>query len=510
MRDINHRFRASPLNRGKLVPAQSGPCLLFLLALSLVINLSAVAEGSAVEGLSADVPPIPGAGDNDPVLLLNSKNAALFHELLLAPIAAWLKDGKFASRVVRDLNFPWSYAPAHVLSSRSNASILDLGADGTIVQRGSGEIRPGLPFGTQTEIDRESDPRRKALKILWNSALASLPNADTLYAFDLNWFGTEGVKRRASASYFATQRALPGLFSSGLASAGTPPQTIRQELIQFSAPPAVFGAATLSWRYFGTTPDSVWVYSPVLEKSRAVFPANRGDPLLGSSLNPEDLLVLSLKNESIIARVVDDRTMLVSFPQLGMGDLLPDGVESAASKGALTARGAFHGREGQSAFLQFNGETRQFGDIPAWVPATAVMVPRRVWIIELSSNDPFSLSGRSVVVIDKESMLPVYKIVYDRGGSYLRTVIGGWSLVTSDQERIPVLAYLLSIDRKASAVSALSTSVFRIFTDQSNELCARFRRLLNISEHEKQGATGPTPAGSPAVDAAATPVVVPE
>jgi hypothetical protein len=61
-----------------------------------------------------------------------------------------------------------------------------------------------------------------------------------------------------------------------------------------------------------------------------------------------------------------------------------------------------------------------------------VMVLRDVWRIEVSSRDPFTNDIRQVMYVDKDSHLPVYKVVWDQAGRVIK-VVGGLLRAVNDE-----------------------------------------------------------------------------
>ena len=73
----------------------------------------------------------------------------------------------------------------------------------------------------------------------------------------------------------------------------------------------------------------------------------------------------------------------------------------------------------------WNYEKRRFGrPVVAWQPVSIYFVPRRVWVLRLDILDPFYPSGHQVLVVDKESMLPSYKLSYDQSGAFQKISMG--------------------------------------------------------------------------------------
>ncbi len=493
----------------------------FLLAI-ICFSARAFAQGEAA--LPSDLPPLPSPGDQSEQLYVTKNNVSLFHEVLIAPLAVGIKEGHLAIPVVSKLQFRWQLSAAWDAATLANIGEFGLDEQNNLISLQGRAPTAGLPFGDARLINQESDPVRKAYKILWNLSFAELPEHDILYGVNLYWVGTQSYLRKSTGLFY--RRMLPP--PTGETSEKP---IFRQDVLQLVSPPVVFGFAELSWRFFGLDPDKVWIYSPVIERSREIFEANRGDPILDGALTFDDLFVWSGKVQSMNAKVVADKTLLVPFPLTQTVSLAQEEIEQKPIQrvfpgpdehGAglieqqgethrekvLSVSGLFGGIESKMATMLWNFESKRFPTYAPWIPTEAKFVPRPVWIIELSPRNPFYLSGRQVLVVDQELMLPVYKVVYNRRGGYDRLVMGGWALaMTEDKKiRLPFSAFTIAVEqgfRPAVAVSHSYVNTFR--GEEGTKIGGEVRKLLDIASHgrgvdaEKQSADE---SGAPVQDGA--------
>ena len=496
--------------------------------------------------LPPGVPPIPGPKEKDNVLLLSAKNEAQFEDLLLAPLAAWLKDGKLAIRLVRNLEFRWGLTASWEDASKRNVLEYELSDDHSLVHKATGLPNEGTPFGDQDDISNEADPERKAYKILWNIAYLEGAARDVFYHMQMDWIGTQALLRSARGGVYrktwfgpvpvkavaaATTTPIATPAATASPSASLPPQqteanaaqvtapapvfsgvtdVLRQDGLRLFAPPVVSGFSQFSWRYRGPQQDRIWLFSPVLRDLREQLPANRGDVILGGNLSYDDLFVWSTKIQSVHARVVDQKVLFVPVPSLNFYRLeaqpfseqpkaelggfasrseLPPAKEGEAKPdSALTVRG-FHKRaDGTSAMVIWNHQSRQLPQLAPWVPTTVSFVPRRTWIIEITPIDPYAVNGKEILIVDQESQLPVYKLVYDRIGEYRKTVIGAWGLARTKDGKVafPFAAFVLALDQSAQSATGATTELVQTFLGKDTRPAVQLRTWLDPAKYAKK------------------------
>jgi hypothetical protein len=135
----------------------------------------------------------------------------------------------------------------------------------------------------------------------------------------------------------------------------------------------------------------------------------------------------------------------------------------------------------------WNHESRRYESNAAWVPTSVFFVPRKVWIVEVAPKDPYYLTGRQVLVIDQESFLPFYKVIYNRGGEYERMLMAGWALASSNNgtTKLPVPGFVLAVSNGSEPSMALGVKYARTFLGKKTPASAELYDLLNIEAHQK-------------------------
>ncbi len=465
---------------------------------------------------------LPGSKEQDAVFYLSKGNVESFKDVLVAPIAEWITDGRMVASVRRDLNFEWVLSPEWEAASNRAAEVYGLDAAGNLTLKTGPSAVSGFPFGRGSMVNKETDLERRGAMILWNASHAVRTTRDSLYGVELSWLSSQGLMRKASGFHFYVtdgEAAVSSAASSDLApvSPAASPVFFR-DVFKLLAPPVVGGFSIATWRYLDSQDDSVWVHSPVLGRTRRVLGPNRSDPILGSALMADDLFVFSGKPQQFSAKVLEEKVLLLPFASLRVGELklraltkaapiveTTDASSSISSSGLPPAAGAsssikqsatpgaadvgeqilsaselFSRRDGSMAFIMWNHETGRFPQAAAWLPTTVTFVPRRVWLVELEPKDPFYLSGKQILVVDQESMLPFYKLVYERNGSYKKTVFGAWALASDSTgaAKLPYLAGLVAVEHQSRVAAAVTTDSVRTFLGRETKRASELRQEL--------------------------------
>jgi hypothetical protein len=442
---------------------------------------------------SSPMPLLPDPENVDDRLFITRSNVSSFNDLLLAPVATWIREGLFVAQVVRKLPFRWQFNSAWREATIKNATIASLDENFNITTTEDNELAFGFPFGSSADINTERDSVAKAYKILWNVSYSEAMSRDVYYGSEIVWIGRQ-----------APLRSSRGLIVRNYEQAHDREEdlnnVLRRDLLKLFSPPVVFGFATLSWRHKDAKEDKVWIYSPVLERSREVLQSNRSDPIIEGALSFDDLFVWSSKVQSVFAKVVEEKFILVPFssmrvmllekeeisdlPQASLLEDSRDGIveNESVENTAWSVVDLFDSPSGRRRSMLWNYETKKFPGYAPWVPTEVIFAPRKVWILEISPKDPYYLAGKQVLVVDQETMLPIYKVVYNRRGGYEKTVFGAWALGSNPDGEVvfPFSAFVLAVEQGFKPAVSVSNNYVRTFlgTKETPE--------LYISAHERR------------------------
>lgn len=279
---------------------------------------------------------------------------------------------------------------------------------------GFGEMKTrGFVFGYDENLKSETDVAIHAKKVLWNGQSAWWSAHSISASFEMFWLNGAASDRSAperiiSGTY---RRAYP----AALVADDKTGQLFRESLTVMNPDP-LKGFEYLTYRFFGEEEDVFWVFSPANGRQRQLTGSNRGDELMKSTFALDDLMGWSGKIENIETSTLEPVTALVPLmePQEAVAD----------------DSGCFQVPDKKDA-LGINFETHRFPQASPWLLTGIVYAPRQLWKIELISRDPYYLNARQVLYIDRSTMLPAYRVVYDRAGRLWKVVISVFGFAKS-------------------------------------------------------------------------------
>jgi hypothetical protein len=375
-----------------------------LLVVPLLIAMSvAIAEPEVPPGAGPVPDPLKGAKSG---AVVSAKHSQLYRKLLPPEIAELLDVGELQFEAMLQPREPKRW----VAPKSDRTDIFDVTS--------SGELREIPAHGLRSsmfEVPRvvQGDPRSLAHKILWNAVGAIAQSK--LIAIRLKI----GIFRRADADAHWVDFLVERFYPLGLGQSVGREKPFFREKISALSPAAIEKLSWLTLRFFGLGEDFVWAASPMINRIRQMTGSNRSDAIFSGMFSPDDLFVWSGKNELVEPTSISSQLLLV--PIVAISD------PSAEQQGPCVTR-KFSG----SSEIQLNADSRRFVGAGGWVPINTVMVLRDVWRIEVSSRDPFTNDVRQVIYVDKDSGLPVYKVVWDQAGRVIK-VVGGILRAVNDE-----------------------------------------------------------------------------
>ena len=221
-----------------------------------------------------------------------------------------------------------------------------------------------------------------------------------------------------------------------------------RELLSFKTPQVLADFSFLTFRLAGNVEDALFEYSGAISKTRQLTGSNRGDPLLVFPFSLDDLMGWSGKIENLDAELSE--TVKAFAPFQGTEPVSISKAEGTECVGL---------QDGKSPLVQWNFDKHSVAGA-GWLPVSSTYAERNLFRIEASSRDPYSLSGRQVIYIDRDSMMPVYRIVYDRGGDLWKIVISGNAMFKASDSVEPFQAFEVVIDLKSDRAALLSLKSF--------------------------------------------------
>lgn len=269
---------------------------------------------------------------------------------------------------------------------------------------------------------------------------------NVIYDADFAWLTGENLLRKAKVIFYRKYSAFPPDQQQDI---------LYEEVFRFIEPAVVNSYSTQSFRFTKEDNDQISHYSPVVGAVRPIQTANRSDSIIDGEITLDDIFVFSANPRQFNFKLVDQKVLYVPFaseasqavekaaPLFSYKNNAMERFDLTSSSSYPTLVGKQSSVEQRSLTL-WNYEVKAFSSHAAWLPLTVVFEPRKVLIYELSSKDPFYLSGKQFLIVDALNGLPYYKLVYSHSGQFLKTVIGGWQKVSIPE------AYASAIDNKAS------------------------------------------------------------
>jgi hypothetical protein len=444
--------------------------------LSAALLLSAICAAAQPDEGAAAWPQaalgLPEAGKGDLLgLIINAAVAPQYKQLIVPELYGEVRSGRIEMDAVRQLRYEWRMEEAWQRAEPAPSKLLtDRGALQAVTR-----LDRGFLFGARDVLVDEGDPRRLAQKVLWN--IHSNFWSEKLMSMDF-------VLRLVAEAKVG--RELMGRLSRVYPSSLIPNDATSQlfrEIVKLNTPEMLEYYSWLTFRFVGDDEDVVYVYSPAVKRVRQVTGSNRSDAIANSVVSADDFLVWSGKPDSVDPVLTGRQVALVPFVSVVLGAARPESercvvVDDTSSADSL-----------KSTLARWNLGSARFPQAAAWVPTEVVFVPRELWRIELTPNDPYSLYGRQVVYVDAESMLPVYKFVSDQAGIRWKTVIGVIGLAEArDRKRYPFFSMMAVHDAKTQQGALV---------DYLNvKYCSNFAADLQLGEFQ------PGKLGPPRPDAA--------
>lgn len=341
-------------------------------------------------------------------VLIDSKNIKQFRSLLLPELLPYIMDGGDVLSAKSSFNIP----PIPLPKENAILESAELSNPSRI------ELPKALPFAVQTDTKTAEFP----VQLLWNAQALMWKNPV--------WFGDYSMQRvKNSKSDQIVRGVWKRVYPATLPEPPKIPQLFR-ERIEVLDPKSLNHYSWLTFRFFGREEeDYVMIYSPIINQSRQLTGSNRSDPFLPGLFSVDDLFGWSGKIEWVDPTFQGETTMLLPY--------IDEKSVSFKERGSCN-----------SATLL----SRQVADRMQFIPSIFTWTPRKVWEIELTQREPFASYGRTVLYIDTELLLPVLRVVYDRGGKFLKVTILT-SVVQNNEKNpqiFPISLTMLSADGQLS------------------------------------------------------------
>jgi hypothetical protein len=341
-------------------------------------------------------------------------------------------------------------------------------------------------FGVPQTDEVIGSQKNTGWKILWNTTVALWKLKSLSASISLVTFapGSEDGKRVD----FTVSRIYPPAL-------GQSPGTLKpmfREKISAVNPQPLLGLTWLTLRFLGTVQDYMWAASPINGEVRQMTGSNRGDLMFAGAFAPDDLFVWSGKVEGVEPTSVKLVKMLIPVVE-GGASVQPSNNEVCGSADFT-----------KTSPITLNFASRRFADLPGWIPTNVRMTLRNLWRVEMMSRDPFSPDARQILYVDADTMLPVYRVVWEQDGRMKKFIMGILGNVPSKAGSAPGW-------RSQIAISP-GTGARAVLTLQRLETCAQLITGKNIIDFDpsrigaKSSKSKSSKASEPQPDVEAEPV----
>jgi uncharacterized protein DUF1329 len=355
-------------------------------------------------------------GNKDQPWTLDANNWQEGKDVLPEPVVKRLKAGEYWFRVVPvdPARFKHNYSQAFWDATESNAGKYDLDDKACgLKDKSTGKI-PDFVFGLPFPNIDKNDPKA-GCKIAWNFNLAGAMGGGGGATFTLNGVDTNGQFRRIKA--FIHSRGYQGRHFGPLKD--NPENLAGEGLSGALEPLDVEGVSQLTKRYWDwDSQDALWAYVPSTRRARRVNAASRSDPVAGLDIFADDLNCYAGKVEYYNWKLVGEGAILAPVLQP-----YPFQMKSVSPTRQTI----------DVPYMKAGYEVPGSKGVPWWIQENLVFVPRKVWIVEGQSSDPYYNFGKVIMYFDQEMYRIYWKMVHNRAGEYFYTAMCGYHFVKNDE-----------------------------------------------------------------------------
>lgn len=295
---------------------------------------------------------------------------------------------------------------AELLTDAQSSSVTNVSLDDKGVLSPPPVSVSGPIFAVAQSEEEVQGSRSAGWKILWNTTVAQWRLKSLSAAISLVTFapGSEDGKRVD----FTVSRIYPPAL-------GQSPGTLKpmfREKISAVNPQPLLGLTWLTLRFLGSVHDYMWAASPINGEVRQMTGSNRGDLIFNGAFAPDDLFVWSGKVEGVEPTSVRLVKMLIP--------VVEGGASVQATNNEICGSADFT----KTSPVTLNFSSQRFADLPGWIPTNVRMTLRNLWRVEMMTRDSFSPDARQILYVDADTMLPVYRGVWEQDGRMKKFIMG--------------------------------------------------------------------------------------
>lgn len=396
--------------------------------------------------------------ENPSGTLINEHNLGEYELLVVPELEPLVKAGEMPLTAFRSLRVSGSLFDARWDSaSAEQAALPDVLSSAE--QQGFSRAFP-YPAASAIIDNGALSIAQQTAQLLWNAQAPLAGFASSGVDFTL----VETSATQAFSLKGSLQRIVPRRFR-----AEDKTGQLFRERLRVESPQLLRGLSWLTFRFVNQQEDVVWAYSPAIKKTRQITSTNRSDAFLGTPIAADDLFGFSGKIQMLDGISVATLQGLAPFLSLDSAALKPDGgclVVSPERKRRAPGGGVSAGAR-EAGVVQIGQEMN--------------FVPRDLVRIELLQRDPYSIYGRQIIYLDKETFAPFYKIVFDRSGALAKIVITAHLAASSTDGAVKTVLPALTQVRIPGEKRSATVSYDRL------RVCEETDTVLSLGEFDPRG-----------------------
>ncbi len=340
--------------------------------------------------------------------VINAENWQKIEKCLPFSVVDYVKKGEFVL-TIGEFKYDYSNDEAYEKMSARNAGKYAIGDRDQIIVMATGEdpeYVQGRPFPA---IDMK-DPQA-GVKLMHNNSLDKMRVGSYFNVFDVCWISdTGGLDRWLVGDdylYFIWNRPDGKQVPN-------PNKVRRLSMTYIKEPFDLNGAAMLYHYWLDGSPERFVQYIPALRRIKKMNVTDRSSPFFGTDFSNDDAGGYIGQPEAMEWKIVEKTTMLIPMAEWAVEQ--PDVFQELPGGGwESPAPSKFKwGYEDQYKNEKYN---------VSWMPWFAKWVPREVYRVSMKAKDPYYAYGDQELVLDAASLAIVYKIIWDKSGSYWKTLM---------------------------------------------------------------------------------------
>ncbi len=214
-----------------------------------------------------------------------------------------------------------------------------------------------------------------------------------------------------------------------------------KRIVLFEEPYDIAGTAMLIWIYNNPkTKNKNFAYSPVIRRVRRMSPSGTSDPMLGSDLCMDDLGGFLGEPKDFDFTLIEEKNILAPF------------LSEKAYEVIKREDGSYESTD-QIKPTIFGYQKEGWTGAP-WAVTNMVWAKRKAYLFEVTPKNSKYNHGKIILWVDTDFYMEPYKIIYDRGKKYWKTMTSYFTFLKHKDSDFRVVyfgGHIMVDDRKDHA-----------------------------------------------------------